>query len=134
MSTRSRRIFAIVVVLSACLVFMTPQAGRSSPPGRVTEMHLEAIPHSIQSATCPFTIHFNGFIRADGPLTMSYGIDRSDGGRGPGGELHFQRAGSQSVHFTWQLGARGQTYNGWAQIGSGMMRSNRAAFHLQCRP
>jgi hypothetical protein len=91
-------------------------------------MHLEAVPHSIQSATCPFTINFHGFIRADGPLTMTYGINRSDGGHGNGGELHFQGASSIPVHFTWRLGAPGQTYNEWAQIGSGNME-----FHLQCR-
>ena len=43
MSLRSRRILMTLVVLSACLVFMTPQAGNSANYGRVTEMTLAGI-------------------------------------------------------------------------------------------
>jgi len=133
MTPLSRRIILTLVALSVCGILTTPQAVNSSPYGRIVEMHLEAVPHNLENATCPATINFNGFIRTDGPNTVTYGITRSDGGRGEGGELHFTRAESLRVHFTWRLGAPGQTYNEWEQIGSGTMRSNRAEFHLHCR-
>jgi hypothetical protein len=132
MSVRSRRILMTLVVLSACLVFMTPQAGNSTPYGRVTEMRLGAHPNDWHGS-CPVTINFHGTIFVDGPNTVSYGVFRSDGARGPGGTLHFNSAGSQSINFTWRLGGPGMNFNGWAQIGSGNVRSDRAEFHLHCR-
>ncbi len=133
MSLRSRRILVTLVVLSAWLVFFTPQAGNSAPYGQVTEMRLSASPKNWGGA-CPVTINFHGFIRVDGPNTVMYGIIRSDGGKGEGQQkLHFSGAGSQPVHFTWRLGAPGETFKGWAQIGSGNMRSDKAEFEIHCR-
>ena len=133
MSLRSRRILMTLIVLSAWLVFMTPQAGNSAPYGRVTEMRLAATPNNWGGA-CPVTITFHGFIRVDGPNTVTYGIFRSDGGRGEGQQtLHFAGRGAQQVHFTWRLGAPGMNSNGWAQIASGSMRSDKARFQIHCR-
>ena len=107
MSVRSRRILTTLAVLSACLVFITPQAGNSSPYGRVTEMRLEASPNDWHGA-CPVTINFNGFIRVDGPNTVTYGITRSDGGRGEGPQtLHFAGAGSKAGSFHLEAGRAG---------------------------
>jgi hypothetical protein len=133
MSSHTRKILLTLVVLSAWLVFMTPQAGNSTPYGQVTEMRIHASPENWGGA-CPVTINFNGFIRVDGPNTVVYGIFRSDGAKGEGPQtLHFAAAGSKAVHFTWRLGEPGMNFNGWAQIGSGNMRSDRAEFHLHCR-
>jgi hypothetical protein len=133
MSLRSSRILATLVVLGACLAFMTPQAGNSAPYGQITEMSLRASPNNWGGA-CPVTINFNGSITVDGPNTVTYGITRSDGGKGEGPQtLHFTSAGSQRVHFTWRLGAPGMNFSGWAQIGSGNMRSNKAEFQIHCR-
>jgi hypothetical protein len=133
MSIRSRRILTTLVVLSACLVFMTPQAGNSAEYGHVTEMQLRASPNHWSGA-CPVTINFNGSITVDGPNTVTYGITRSDGGRGEGPQtLHFTGAGTKPVHFTWRLGRPGMDFNGWAQIGSGNARSDQAEFHIHCR-
>lgn len=133
MSLRTRRVFITLLVLSACLVFMAPQAGDSAPYGRITEMRLEASPNDWHGA-CPATISFHGFIRVDGPNTVIYGIDRSDGAKGIGQQtLHFTSAGSKPVHFTWRLGSPGENFHGWAQIGSGNMRSDRAGFQIHCR-
>jgi hypothetical protein len=133
MSSHSRRILVTLVVLSAWLVFMTPQAGNSAPYGRVTEMRLHASPNDWHGG-CPVTINFNGFIRVDGPNTVTYGITRSDGGRGEGPQtLHFAGAGTKPVHFTWRLGGPGMNFRGWAQIGSGNERSDKAEFEIHCR-
>jgi len=133
MSSHSRRILLTLLVLSACLVFTAPQAGNSAQHGRVTEMRLEASPNDWHGA-CPVTINFNGLIRVDGPNTVVYGIKRSDGGTGEGPQtLHFTSAGSKHVHFTWRLGAPGENFRGWAQIGSGNTRSDKAEFQIHCR-
>jgi hypothetical protein len=127
-----RRILVTLVVLTGCLVFATPRMGNSSPYGRVTAMHLAASPNNW-NGQCPVTINFNGFIRVDGPNTVIYETTRSDGGKGPGQQkLHFNGAGQQRVHFIWRLGKPGENYNGWAEIGSGNMRSNRAEFQIHC--
>lgn len=133
MSKRSLLFVATLVVISCCLLFMTPQTVNSTPYGQVTGMGLHASPADY-NGPCPATIIFRGFIRVDGPNTVTYGITRSDGGRGQGQQtLHFAGAGQKSVSFTWRLGAPGQNYNGWAQIGSGNTRSDKAEFHLHCR-
>jgi hypothetical protein len=133
MSKHGRRILVTLVVLSACFVFTTPQVGNSTQYGHVTEMGLHASPDNWGGA-CPVTINFNGFIRVDGPNTVTYGITRSDGGKGAGPQtLHFTGAGEKRVHFTWRLGTPGENFGGWAEIGSGNTRSNKAAFHIHCR-
>jgi hypothetical protein len=133
MSSHSRRILWTLFIVSACLVFTPVQVGNSAQNGRVTEMRIHASPENWHGA-CPVTINFNGFIRVDGPNTIVYGITRSDGSRGEGQQtLHFAAAGSKAVHFTWRLGEPGMNFNGWAQIGSGNERSDKAEFQIHCR-
>jgi hypothetical protein len=130
MSQRTGRILVALIVVSACLVFMAPQIGSSTEYGHVTEMTLHPSPFNYHGA-CPVTINFYGLIKVDGPNTVTYGITRSDGGSGEGKQtLHFAGAGQKSVHFTWRLG---KDYDGWAQIGSGNTRSNKAEFHIHCK-
>jgi len=132
MSQHRKRILVTLIVLCSCLVFMTPRLGDSTPYGQVTEMRLSANPNNWHGP-CPVTINFNGFIRVDGPNTVIYGIDRSDGAKGLGRQtLHFTGAGQKPVHFFWRLGKAGENYNGWAEIGSGNSRSNRAEFQIHC--
>jgi len=133
MSPRNRRILIAMLVLSACLAVMAPEAGDSAPYGKITEMRLTASPNNW-GGPCPVTINFNGFIRLDGPNTVIYAIDRSDGAKGMGQQtLHFQAAGTRPVHFTWRLGSPGENFHGWAQVASGSSRSNQAQFQLHCR-
>ena len=133
MSSHRRRILVTLSVLSACLVFFTPQAGNSASYGKVTEMRLEASPNDWHGA-CPVTINFHGSITVDGPNTVIYGITRSDGGAGEGKQtLHFAAAGTKPVHFPWRLGSPGMNFRGWAQIGSGNSRSDKAEFQIHCR-
>jgi hypothetical protein len=129
MSKRSGTILVTLLVLGSCLFFMTPQIGSSTEYGKVREMTLHANPFNYHGV-CPVTINFYGLIKVDGPNTVTYGITRSDGGKGAGPQtLHFTGAGQKSIHFTWQLG---EDYNGWAEIGSGNARSNKAEFHVHC--
>jgi hypothetical protein len=131
MSLRSSRILATLVVVSACLVFMTPQAGNSAQNGQITRMTLAANPNNYHGA-CPVTINFNGSITLNGPNTVTYAIERSDGGTGSGPTLKFASGGTKAVHSTWRLGSKGMNFNGWMQIASGNSRSNKAAFQIHC--
>jgi len=133
MSSRRRSIFLALLVLSVCLFFAIPKAGESAQYGHITEMALRASP-SNYGGTCPVTVNFHGFIRVDGPNTVIYAIHRSDGGSGEGKQtLHFTGAGSKPVHFTWRVGRPGENFHGWAEIGSGNSRSDKAEFQIHCR-
>lgn len=135
MTKRYGRSLVVLVVLGVCLVFTVPQESVSAASsGQVTRMGLAARPANY-TGTCPVTIHFAGNITMNGPGTMSYGVDRSDGAKGNGGSHTFERAGAwASPELTsWTLGAPGQNYNGWVMIGSGNVRSNKAMFHVHCR-
>ena len=133
MSQRTGRILVALVVVSACLVFMTPQIGSSTAYGKVTEMRLHAVPPT-HNGPSPATIIFRGFIAVDGRNTVTYGVTRSDGGSGEGQQtLHFKATGRKAVSYTWTLGKAGENYNGWVEIGSGNTRSNKAEFHIHCK-
>jgi len=134
MFPRSRRLFSMTLAMGACLALVAPMNLGSAEHrnGRITEMRIEASPSDYHGA-CPVTINFHGFIRVDGPNTVTYGIHRSDGGHGEGQQtLHFMHAGSKPVHFTWRLGSPGENFRGWAQIGSGNERSDKAEFQIHC--
>ena len=133
MSSSKRRMIVSLLALGICLVCMFPRAGDSAQYGHVTEMSLRATPNNYGGG-CPVTINFHGFIRVDGPNTVIYAIRRSDGGGGEGKQtLHFSGPGSKPVYFTWRLGSPGERFHGWAQIGSGNARSDRAEFEIHCR-
>ncbi len=133
MSMRTARMLVALAVVSACLAFATPQIGSSTEYGHVTEMTLHPSPFNYHGV-CPVTINFYGLIKVDGPNTITYGITRSDGGRGEGPQtLRFAAAGQKSLHFTWRIGKAKENYDGWAQIGSGNARSNKGEFHIHCK-
>ena len=129
MSKRGVSILATVVVL---LVGAAAETGQSSPAGRITLIRLAASPANY-TGNCPATIHFNGFIRADGPLSGGGSFWRSDGSHGEFTPYKLIRAGQVGIHDTWRLGRPGENFNGWVQFGTGNTRSNRAEFHLHCR-
>jgi hypothetical protein len=66
---------------------------------------------------CPRTVNFNGYIKANGPGTVTYKLIRSDGASGPVRTLDFREAGSQPVNTTWTLGGPGlPRFEGWEAI------------------
>jgi hypothetical protein len=133
MSSLSSKLLKTVGAVSAFVLLTTPQLGHSARYGRVTEMRLEAS-RSNYVGPCPVTIGFHGSITVDGPNTVTYGVQRSDGATGEGQQtLHFAAAGTKPVHYTWRLGSPGENFRGWVEIGSGNTHSNRAAFQIHCR-
>jgi hypothetical protein len=84
---------------------------------RVTEAVLKADRGTIEES-CPVTVQFNGYIRANGPGIVKYTFTRSDGATGPIFTLEFREAGLQWVSTTWTLGDRNllAKYQGWQAI------------------
>ena len=65
---------------------------------------------------CPTKFIFTGAIITDGPATVTYRWERSDGATSPVQTLNFGAAGTQTVQTTWQLGGSGMTFSGWEVI------------------
>lgn len=84
---------------------------------RVTEAVLKADRGTVEES-CPVTVNFKGYIRANGPGIVKYTFARSDGATGPVFTLEFREAGIQWVSTTWTLGDRNllAKYQGWQAI------------------
>ena len=59
---------------------------------------------------CPATLEFNAEITADGPCTVTYRWERSDGTKGATQKLTFYEASTQTVTYSWSVSASG-TYS-----------------------
>ena len=89
------------------------------------------------SGRCPVTITFRGYIRVNGPGTVTYHFERSDGGRGPDVTLEFDRPGMKPVSTTWTLGDPSSlpSFEGFVEIRivtPHRMGSNKAKIHVKC--
>ncbi len=97
----------------------------------VTNAVANVNPPSFTGA-CPETFNFSAVITTNGPCTVTYKWERSDGAIAPVESITFPAAGSQTVGTYWQLGA---SYSGWERVhiltpNSGV--SNQASFALNC--
>ncbi|HEV8483373.1 MAG TPA: hypothetical protein VGV87_07480 [Blastocatellia bacterium] len=89
------------------------------------------------SGRCPVTITFKGYIKVNGPGTVTYNFSRSDGGRGPDYTLVFDRSGRKEVSTTWTLGNAVSlpSFEGFEEIrieSPNRMGSNRAKINIKC--
>ena len=89
------------------------------------------------SGRCPVTITFKGYIKVNGPGTVTYNFARSDGGRGPDYTLVFDRSGMKEVSTTWTLGDAGSlpSFKGFEEIrivSPNRMGSNKAKISIKC--
>lgn len=109
---------------------LTPTATPS--PGIVTSAILNISPITYSGA-CPATFYFTGTITMNGPGTVVYRWERSDGTTKPSQTLVFTTAGSQTITDSWT----GITTlrSGWQRIHVGSPNevfSNQAAFTNNC--
>jgi serine/threonine protein kinase/tetratricopeptide (TPR) repeat protein len=79
-------------------------AEMQSSPNRVTEVSLQADPE-YYSGPPPPPIVFRGKITTNGPCTVRYAFERSDGAGGPALNLTFDKAGVKEVSTQWGPGA-----------------------------
>jgi hypothetical protein len=96
---------------------------------RVDLIHLD--PQPAISGGCPARVHFNGRIRANGPLDVTYQWLRSDGSHTEH-QLHFARPSTQNIGTDWQLN---KTMNGWMQLvilEPSRMQTAKANFSVHC--
>lgn len=62
---------------------------------------------------CPMVLNFNAVVTANGPGTVTYRWERSDGAFSQTQSIVFATAGSKTVGDTWQLGS---SYSGWLRL------------------
>jgi len=111
---------------------LTPTATPS--PGIVTSAILNVAPVTYAGA-CPATFYFTGTITMNGPGTVVYRWERSDGTTKPSQSLIFTVAGSQIVTDVWQ-GITTTLRSGWQRIHIGSPNevfSNQATFTNNCQ-
>lgn len=109
----------------------TPTPVETPTPFAVTKVTASVDPLSFTGA-CPKTFNFSAVITVNGPGTVAYRWERSDGATAPTQTITFAAAGSQSVTTSWKLGA---SYSGWQRVhilAPNEMVSNQANFTLAC--
>jgi hypothetical protein len=103
-------------------------------PGIVTSAILNVTPVTYSGA-CPATFVFTGTITMNGPGTVTYRWERSDGVNKPMQTLTFTSAGSQIVTDQW-TGVVSAVRSGWQRIHVNTpneLFSNQATFTNNCR-
>jgi hypothetical protein len=81
---------------------------------------------------CPHIFNFTGTITSNGPGTVTYRWEKSDGTTGPTQNIFFYSAGSMTVTASWQLSG---SSNGWVRLhvfSPNEIFSNQASFSLNC--
>ena len=97
----------------------------------VTSVTASVDPSSFTGA-CPKTFNFSAVITVNGPGTVTYKWERSDGAIAPDESITFAAAGSQTVTDSWTIGI---SYSGWERVHiltPNDSLSNQANFTLTC--
>lgn len=113
-----------------------PGGGSWSGPPKVTNVTAQAVPPSY-TGPGPTTINFIADITVDGPCTVTYKWERSDGVSGLVETLTFSAAGTKQVTDTWMLGGGPGTGVVWERVSVLTplpMLSNKAQFTLTITP
>lgn len=112
----------------------TPTFTATPSPGIVTSAILNVSPVTYSGA-CPATFNFTGTITMNGPGTVTYRWERSDGTTKPSQTLTFTTAGTQTITDVW-TGITTTLRSGWQRIHVGSpneLFSNQATFTNNCR-
>jgi hypothetical protein len=138
MSIRFTRALSLALA-TVCLFLVFPPQSNAQPTNfAVIGAKLEADPR-IYEGPCPTTIKFHGWIDTNGPGTVKYIFERSDGAIDTIVKTvtfvapPFHQAIPDT---TWTLGGPGFTYTGWERIkilspNAGFL-SNQAMFQVKC--
>jgi hypothetical protein len=115
-----------------------PLAAGESPNFRATKAYLEADPVQFVGH-CPTTVKFYGTISVNGPGSVLYTFQRSDGSYVAEPKIVYYDAGSHAVQMSWKVGnyyAPTRVYNQWVQIKVSQpneLTSNKAKFSITCK-
>jgi hypothetical protein len=126
-----RKRYAILFAISLFTVFGLGSSQASAASSRVVRVDLQAESLRITNR-CPATVDFRGSIKMDGPGTVSYTFERSDGATAPIYTLHFSEGGTQEVSTTWRLGRSYSGYQKLKVLAPNRVDSGEARFELNC--
>lgn len=109
------------------------QVSGSPPPTTfaVTSVTASASPPTY-SGPCPYQFNFSAIITANGPGTVTYQWERSDGTSDLPQTISFGSAGSVIVTTYWVLGAPGPGWERVRILSPNSVLSNQAFFILNC--
>ena len=96
----------------------------AAPAAEFAVVHVfTSVNHASLSASCPpgYTFEFAGSIATNGPGTVTYNWEFSDGSKTDDQTLEFSAAETKNISTSWTIGADGKTpgdnpYKGWARI------------------
>jgi hypothetical protein len=137
--TRSRLLWVVSALLG---VFLLAQGGierNSSPAAAPGAFAVTSVTASVNPASynggCPATFQFTAKIKANGPGTVTYKWERSDGATSAPQTAVLSASGLQIVTTSWTLGKA--SFSGWERLhvtSPNDLTSNNAAFALTCVP
>ncbi|MBN2394384.1 MAG: protein kinase [Anaerolineae bacterium] len=84
------------------------------------------------SGACPKKFDFSASITVNGPGTVTYKWERSDGAQAPVETITFAAAGSQTIASSWTLSAEGTRWQQVHILTPNDMLSSQASFTLAC--
>lgn len=123
------KFFAVAVF--TVLAFATSGATDATAAPWVTGVSLRA--ERLRAInTCPTTVDFYGTITMNGPGTVRYTFERSDGATAPVYTLVFPAAGTKEVRTSWTLGRSYSGYEKLKVISPNRRESSEARFNLNC--
>ena len=100
-------------------------------PFNVTSVYVSANPPSF-TGSCPVTINFSAIITVNGPGTVTYRWEDSDGGAEDIQSIYFSSAGSQTVNGWWLVDTSGSYWLRVHVFTPVETMSNQATFTLSC--
>lgn len=103
----------------------------TQPSFSVISVAASANPPSF-SGTCPTNIYSEAVITVNGPGTVTYRWEDSEGGYKPTENVYFSSAGSQSVNTSWPVGKSGTFWVRLHVLSPNDTSSNQASFTLNC--
>lgn len=115
-----------------------PLSPGQSPDFRVTKAYLEADPIEYVGH-CPTTAKFYGTISVNGPGSVLYTFQRSDGSYVAEPKIVYYDAGSHAVQMSWKVGnyySPTRVYKSWVEISvssPNALTSNKARFSITCK-
>jgi hypothetical protein len=129
---------SVTVVVEIVGITIPPiPGGAGAGTSKVTSVIAKAVPSSY-TGPGPVTVNFMADITVDGPCTVTYNWERSDGAYSRLETLFFSAAGTKQVANSWMLG-QGPEGSGvlWGHVIINTpipMLSNKAEFNLNITP
>jgi hypothetical protein len=106
--------------------------GAPSPPSFAVTSVTVSADQPFFSGACPTTVNFYATITVNGPGTITYNWERSDGALSRIASLTFGGPGSQTANTSWPLDETGSYWKRVHVYKPNEMLSNQANFTLSC--